>query len=121
MIASRPGHLNDAEGQALTEFIRRIQEQLDGILLSVHLFGSKARGEGTPESDIDVLIVVRDASWEIRKRILHLAADICLEYDLNLSPRVWSLPHFYEMQRLQSLLYQNIQREGIELLASPQG
>ncbi|HID63736.1 MAG TPA: nucleotidyltransferase domain-containing protein [Anaerolineae bacterium] len=118
MIASHPGHLNDTERKALVEFTRLIQEQLDGVLLSVHLFGSKARGEGTPESDIDVLIVVKDASWKIRKQILHLAADICLEYDLNLSPRVWSLSHFHEMQELQSPLYQNIQRDSIELLAS---
>lgn len=39
-----------------------------------------------------------------------------LKYDLALSPRVWSVSHRQEMKELESLLYQNIYRDGVELL-----
>jgi len=36
------------------------------------------------------LVVVDSDDWWVHKQIRYLAADTCLKYDLNLSPRVWS-------------------------------
>jgi predicted nucleotidyltransferase len=82
----------------------------------VVLFGSKARGESKPDSDLDVLVVVDSDDWREHKQIRYLAADISLRYDVDLSPRVWSVSHRQEMEELQSLLYQNIRRDRINLL-----
>lgn len=53
-----------ATGQRLlhlaVEYARRLQEGLGGNLVSVVLFGSVARGEATPNSDLDFLIVMED-------------------------------------------------------------
>jgi predicted nucleotidyltransferase len=108
-------HLDPTERKALVEFIHRLRERLDGSLRSVYLFGSRARGEGTPGSDLDLLIVVDSEDWRVHKQIRYLAADICLAYDLELSPRVWSARHLQEMDRLQGHLYRSIQRDGISL------
>ncbi len=115
MFRSSLEHLNPAEQQALTEFIHKLRERFDGGLRSAHLFGSRARGEGTPGSDLDVLIVVDSDDWRIHKEIRYLAADICFAYDLELSPRVWSANHLQEMEQLQGHLYLTIQRDGISL------
>ena len=109
-------HLNPKERQALTEFVQRLREQFDGGLSSALLFGSRARGEGSPDSDLDVLVVVTSKDWRVHKHVRYLAADICLKYDLELSPRVWSTAHLREMERLQTHLYQNIRQDGINLL-----
>ncbi len=37
-----------------------LKAQHDGDVLAVFLFGSKARGEATPSSDVDVCLVLRD-------------------------------------------------------------
>ncbi len=52
-------------------------------LSGVILYGSKARGDNRPDSDIDLLILVRDKiDWpEERWRLAELAADIGLETD----------------------------------------
>ena len=68
------------------------------------------------ESDLDVLVVVNSDDWRVHKQIRYLAADICLKYSLNLSPRVWSASHRQEIEELQTLLYQNIHRDSINLL-----
>lgn len=38
------------------------------------------------------------------------------EHDVYLSTRIWSQGHWEELGELQTLLYQNIQRDGINLL-----
>jgi predicted nucleotidyltransferase len=108
--------LNPTEQEAVLEFVRLLEERFGGLVSSVALFGSKARGESTPDSDLDVLVVVDSDDWRLHKQIRYLAADIFLKYDVNLSPRVWSVSHSQEMEDLQSLLYQNIRRDSITLL-----
>ena len=109
-------HLTPTERQALREFVQLLKEQFDGQIRSALLFGSKARGEGTPDADLDVLVVVDDEDWRVHKQIRYLAADICFKHGLNLSPRVWSVTHRRELEKLRTRLYQNIHRDGINLL-----
>lgn len=109
-------HLDTRERQALLEYVDLLVEQFDGLINSVLLFGSKARGDSTPDSDIDVLVVVESDNWRIHKQIRYLAADVCLKYDLPISPRIWSISHRQEMKELHTLLYQKIFRDGVELL-----
>jgi len=47
-------HLNPTEQQAVLEFVRLIKKRFNGLVSSALLFGSKARGEETPDSDLDV-------------------------------------------------------------------
>ena len=109
-------HLTPTEQQAILEFVQLLQKQLDGQVSSALLFGSRARGEASPDSDLDVLVVVDSDDWRVHKQIRYLAADICLKYDVHLSSRVWSTSHHRELEELQTLLYQNIRRDGINLL-----
>lgn len=109
-------HLAPAERRALVEFVQLLKERFNGLVKSALLFGSKARGQNTPDSDLDVLVVVDSDDCRLHKQIRYLAADIGLEYGLNLSPRVWSVSHHREVKELQTLLYQNIHRDGISLL-----
>ena len=109
-------HLSAVEQQAVLDFVRLLEERFDVLIRSIVLFGSKARGETTPDSDLDLLVVVDSDDWRVHKQIRYLAADVCLKYELNLSPRVWSTSHHREVKGLQPLLYQNIQRDGINLL-----
>ncbi len=80
------------------------------------LFGSVVRGEDDEESDVDLLIVLKDPpSHQERDRITSVILDINLEYDTNLSELIvdrqtWALG-------LPSVLpiHQAIQEEGIPL------
>ena len=109
-------HLSPAEQRMILEFVHLLEERFGALIRSILIFGSKARGDSTPDSDFDVLVVVDSDDWQMHKQIRYLAADICLKYGLELSPRVWSVTHRQEMEELQPLLYQNILRDGINLL-----
>jgi predicted nucleotidyltransferase len=107
--------LADEERQAATEFVDRLHQEFDGQIASVLLFGSRARGEAKPDSDMDLLVVISDASPKTRRAIRYLAVEIWLKYGIYLSTRVWSQAHWHKLERMQTLLYRNIRRDGIRL------
>ena len=68
--------LSSDERALLERFAGLLQARLGQGLHAVWLFGSRARGE-TPaheDSDVDVLVLVDDDSWE-GKRLVHRAFD----------------------------------------------
>lgn len=85
-----PDHLSLSarDAAALDEFVRQVRETLGTNLVALKLFGSKARRHDAPESDIDVLVVVDDASVEIEDRVLDVAIDVGLAHEVYVSPRV---------------------------------
>jgi predicted nucleotidyltransferase len=56
-------------------------------LEGVYLFGSRARGEARPDSDVDVLIVLRDEFdyADMLRRTSFVVARLSLQYDLVIS------------------------------------
>lgn len=51
-------HLSAKEGEALVELRDRLVDALKDRLRLIRLYGSKARGDASKDSDIDVLVVV---------------------------------------------------------------
>jgi predicted nucleotidyltransferase len=93
-----------------TYLVNEYQDQLDRVIL----FGSQARQEATPASDIDVLIVLNDPmspSEELR-RTSEFTAQLCLEHDVLIS-RFFLPRSRYETEN--SPLLRNIRQEGIAL------
>ena len=95
---------------------RQLARQFGPRLKSIILFGSRARGDARPDSDIDLAVILDQDDPESRETIRDLAAELGLEYGLFVSTRIWSQKHWNFLQALQTSLYQNIQKDGIELL-----
>jgi predicted nucleotidyltransferase len=115
-MPERATHLSEAERQTLVDFVQGLRERYDGQTRSVILFGSRARGEAEPESDMDVAVVLSTASAEAVREVRYLAVEVWLKHGIYISTRVWSQAHWRRLEKLQTLLYQNITRDGIELL-----
>ncbi len=79
------------------------------------LFGSRARGEGSSTSDIDLLVLLREESFRVQKEILDDAAEIVLELGINLSPCVMGIESLERLRGLERLFARDIDREGIPL------
>lgn len=78
------------------------------------MFGSVARGDAQPDSDIDLLVVLDGSVDVVREaRVLaDLLYDVQLDSDRYISAKAASLDD-YEAGRLQ--LYRNVQREGVAI------
>jgi predicted nucleotidyltransferase len=108
-------NLTAKERRAVDAYIRRLRERFPGEILQTILFGSKARGESGPWSDIDILTIVKEESWPLREEINTLAARVSLEYDVLLGPRVIGQERWLRMERDQFGLYRNVATEGFPL------
>jgi predicted nucleotidyltransferase len=115
---TRFGQLTDDERRIAAAFVTKIRKNFDRQLVSVILFGSRARGESKPDSDMDILVVITDADLETRQAVRHLAVEVWLDYGIYLSTRVWSQDHWRKLAELRTSLYQDICRDGIDLFSS---
>lgn len=111
----KPHYLSDQEQKAAMHFVSRLMEE-SIIPLSVVLFGSKARGDYDAESDIDLLLVLPNVDIALRDHVRDIAADIAIDFPAYLSTRVWSEGYFREQARVNSSLFQEIQKDGVELM-----
>lgn len=80
--------LSVLEAAALAAFSSRAREALGHRLVRVVLFGSRARGEGRDDSDLDLLTEVQGFERADRRLLVDLACDVGLEHHLVLSPMV---------------------------------
>jgi len=110
-----PAWLTPNERAALQAFVAALRERYDGQILSVRLFGSKARGDFEPDSDLDVMVLVSDDDWRLAQSISFLAADISLADDVLLSPKVVSLTRWDFLRQQDFAIARNIRRESIAL------
>ena len=73
--------LDDREKKAIAKATRLLKEQFS--VKEVILFGSKARGDDDPESDIDLLLLTSEPlHWKEREDILNALFDIEMEFDV---------------------------------------
>lgn len=84
-------------------------------ILAVILYGSVARNDNTDDSDIDIVIIIKNEMDDATKeRFIHWSAELDLRYD-----RIFSIIDIQEenMEKWGNVLpfYQNIQKEGIIL------
>ncbi len=98
----------------LTEIKNFIQELYQEELDKIILFGSRARGDYRHDSDVDILIVLKNDfnySQEIEKTS-DLIAQLSLNYDMAISR---SFTNSFDYRNSKTPFFLNVRREGIIL------
>ena len=110
--------------QALNEMLKRYVEDVHKIygekLRMVILYGSYARGDFRPDSDIDIMILVDLSDDEIRRKghmLSNVTFDYNFDHNLEIMPIVKNLDHFNRWLRAYPF-YNNVKNEGVELYAA---
>lgn len=103
----------------VNETMRQLRDGLTALFpnesMDMILYGSYARGDAEPGSDLDVMILVDTSREEISKRswdISGLASDLSLSCGVMVSPFVENRTFFLTL--LPALpFFQNVSKEGI--------
>ena len=113
--------LFEQEGEIRAEIFRRLRETLEGYVVSGCVFGSVARGEETPESDLDVLAIVKESGDKkaIEDRVGALFAELRRDLGLRPSLLVMTRREFVEGYRGGRTLHQNMVKEGENFTGRP--
>lgn len=107
--------LSPTEQQALEHFKTALQSLLGDNLLSLRLFGSRARGEGMEESDLDVLVLLREKDRAVCRRIIEESLEVDLTYETNLAPTILSAEEYRQNREYQTPFYCNVERDSLPL------
>ena len=106
------------ERKRLQTILKALQSELNKVLgervEKVILYGSQARGDARNDSDIDVLVVLKDGFnyGEMLRCTSHPVAALSLENDVVIS-RAFVSKSNYEQSQIPFLL--NVRREGVPL------
>lgn len=113
----------EAEERRLSDLLEALQDVLDGGLFSpiveaAAIFGSAARGEDRPDSDLDLLVVTEDDDDddEIWERLLEKQPTFQREFGIRLSPVVMSLDRLRQRSEDGDPLIQEVVNDGITVV-----
>jgi uncharacterized protein len=102
-------HLNEI----LAKLRANLEVEYGDQLVQVLLFGSQARGDANPDSDIDVLIVLRDTvdSFTEINRISTCLTALCLDYAVLVSCIFASAEQF--QSKKDAYFFRNVHQQGV--------
>ncbi|HEY3352130.1 MAG TPA: nucleotidyltransferase domain-containing protein [Polyangia bacterium] len=98
---------------ALAEFKRRLVARFGDRVERVTLFGSYARGEQHEESDVDVLVVIRDVTGLEQSAVARLGGELLTERGVDVMPVVFSPEAWADLEGRELLVAEDVAREGV--------
>ncbi len=104
-----------------TKFFRQIVKGIQAVIdpIQIILFGSQARGDATPDSDFDLLIIApsKQSRWQRTLPVYQALAGLGVSKDI-----VWWTPEeIAQWQNVKSHFITTILREGKVLYENPAG
>jgi uncharacterized protein (UPF0332 family)/predicted nucleotidyltransferase len=124
MVALAQANLTATERAALEAAVEALVEGLGDDLVSVWLYGSRARGEGgTEDSDVDLLVITRDRERD-RERVSDLigdAADAAGADQYAFMSQVFDPALIAERRAIGSFFLQEVDRDKLVLYGDAHG
>lgn len=100
---------------AVTEYAVLLRASLGVRVRDVRLFGSWARGQAGPNSDIDVFVLVDESDERTRTVPYELCDDVLFRLGVNICPLVLSERQWQHLVERERRIAADITREGIAL------
>lgn len=95
------------------ELKRILTKNLGDDVAEVVLFGSQLKGTTQPDSDIDVLVVLKsDSGWKNRRKINDLCYKLDLKYEVFLDTQIISIQELNTGLRGKHPIFVNALKEG---------
>jgi predicted nucleotidyltransferase len=103
--------LTETDRQITHEFQHRLEVVV--ATLDLRVFGSRARGNAAPNSDLDIFIEVETLTPQLRQQISEIAWEVGFEFDRVISTIVATRDQLEHGAMGANPLILNIEREGV--------
>lgn len=103
--------------QLIQQYVSNIHDIYGSHLRQIILYGSYARGDFCPNSDIDIMILLDLSDVDIKKyrhQLSDMTFDFNMDYDVDIKPIAKSEEHYRKWVDNYPF-YSNVNREGVRL------
>lgn len=107
--------MGELDKQLVEELKRRLPPEVREHLRQMILFGSRARGDATEDSDLDLVALVDEKTPELERALDDIAYNVMWDNDFHtvISLKVFSEARFRSALEQGFSFYRNVMREGI--------
>lgn len=109
--------MTERDKEIISEFKRRLAREILGDIKKLIVFGSRARGAATEESDLDMIVLVTDKTPETEKKLEDVAYSVMWDYDFKpiISLKVFTESQFNNAIAKGFSFYKHIEKEGVSV------
>jgi predicted nucleotidyltransferase len=79
------------------------------------IFGSKARGDAKPDSDLDVLVVIREGDWRLKDALALPGYDLAIGTDVVPSILICTIDEWHRLKDRRSAFRDAVERDGVSI------
>ena len=115
IVRIRDKDMNERDRALVIDFKRRLPSEMLRQVKRLIVFGSRARGETTEDSDLDMIALVNEKKPNIEKKLEDIAYQIMENYDFKpiISLKVFEESQFYNAINKGFSFYRHVEEEGV--------
>lgn len=110
----KSGFLTEKEKMMVERFSSMLKSALGKNLILAKLIGSKVKGDFGSESDIDILIIVKDYLSD-KEKVIDILYNIDPYFDVKISPVIYSEFEYEKNKELGSPFIIKAEKDGVNL------
>lgn len=99
--------------QEIRDFAAEVNQAVDGRLDKAILFGSYAREEQLPGSDVDILLVMKEHKEGDQSKVSKIGGEYFLNKDVFISPKIIEKSELEEKSNYS--FFKEIMQEGVKI------
>jgi len=104
---------NNTSDPIIKELSEALKKELGYKIKDIILFGSRARGDASPESDYDLLVLVDKETKDAADRVFNMTCEIGWKYNVVITPFVHD--ESYYADKKYEPLFMNVRKEGVHI------
>lgn len=97
----------------LNAYCEALAEQFPNLVETILIFGSKARGDAGPDSDLDVLVILREGDRSRKRAVRHLGHSLAVVSEVIPSIMVYTREEWTSRRSGGSPFYRAVMRDGV--------
>jgi predicted nucleotidyltransferase len=108
--------LTQEEQKWLDDYRKIIEEKHPGAVQEMLIYGSKARGQAHTESDLDVLLIVKNGAGPLKKKLRRIGYLLGATSDVLPSILAYTQEEWENRKRSGSTFRQAVERDSVRVL-----
>ncbi|MGE0684661.1 MAG: nucleotidyltransferase domain-containing protein [Candidatus Binatia bacterium] len=105
--------LTHEEKQWLTAYKQCLIQNFPGLAEQIVILGSKARETATADSDLDILLIIREGDWKLKDQATEPGYELSLGTNVVPSIMVYTRAEWSQYQHDETPFWQTVARDGV--------